>query len=152
MSYKVLVVDDEQVRLDAFQKRFQDVVELSKEEVDYHQAMSAPEAIEVLKKEGPQTFDCICLDHDLSDLSNKIYTFGKGTGTEIAQYLADSYDGWKLHENTTIIIHSGNTWGAVNMANVLSSSGFVEVMIRPFLWTKEVFDATFCFLEGEDEE
>jgi CheY-like chemotaxis protein len=109
---KILVLDDDNTRLDQFKKKLighiVDCVE------------TAPEAIELLKN---NLYDVVSLDHDLGQLINQ--PSGPGTGYQVAQWLAENKD----RKPPRIIIHSFNIPGAKNMMSHLPEASYV-----PGIW------------------
>lgn len=144
-EYKVLILDDDHnnVRIPAFRMRFAPY-----KNVKLYIARSADEAVAILEERGLD-FDLICLDHDLNEEANIGRKFGKGTGMEVAQWIADRSWDWnnecfmlgKDYELPHIILHSTNSLGVGNMYALLTSAQ-LDVTIRPFLWLKEVFEQT----------
>jgi len=88
---------------------------------------TADECIKVLTSEPP--FDYIMLDHDLSIEFSKP---GKGTGYEVAAWIADN-----PHKSATqrIFIHSLNNVGAAAMMRKLGDAN-IRATYVPWLWEK----------------
>ena len=134
-KFRVLVLDDDITRHHEFEKRFTE-----ENNCVLDQVFRADSCIETIKQNGLEKYDIICLDHDLNEEDNQFYCFGKGTGTEVASYIAGQYDA-KKHARIYVIIHSTNSVGAANMFNILDSCG-IATILRPMLWLKQVFDNT----------
>lgn len=152
--YKVLILDDDHtnVRIPAFKMRFSPY-----RSVRLYIARSADEAIAILEEHGLD-FMLICLDHDLNEEANIGRKFGKGTGMEVAQWIADKIWDWdneqymlgKEGESPHVILHSTNSVGISNMYSLLTSAE-VDVTIQPRLWLREVFEQTISVIEDEDK-
>ena len=83
---------------------------------------TAAEAIAALNN---QTWDYLFLDHDLGGMT--YVTSGKGTGYEVAEWLAKNESKQPSH----IILHTLNPVGAQNMQALLPNA-----LRGPFAWTK----------------
>lgn len=118
---KVLILEDDIIRIHEFRKRFVGLT--TPVFVD-----TAVEAIDLIKKDS---WDVICLDHDLG---GEVYvsTDYANTGSTVAKYLAAN------PVSATIFIHSLNTPAAIYMSEILAERH--RVAIVPFLWTKNIFD------------
>lgn len=116
---RVLILDDDKGRHDKFKRK------LIGNEVCH--CYTADEAIEALKNNEP--YDYIFLDHDLSTEFEKP---GKGTGYEVANWIAN-------HPQKTakkrIMIHSLNNIGAAAMMKRLGDVD-IRASYIPFLWEK----------------
>jgi CheY-like chemotaxis protein len=111
---KVLVLDDDVIRLEAFKKN------LIGHTVTC--VMTAEDAISELKKDG---WDYVFLDHDLG---GQIYVpSGPGTGYEVAQWIHNNPE--KKPKN--VIIHSFNEPGRKNMYSLIP-----DAVICPGAWNK----------------
>jgi hypothetical protein len=144
-KYNVLVLDDDLYRLGCFKQRFGE----DNNNCLVHYAQTAESAIDTIKTNGLIHYDLICLDHDLSEEDNRTYRFGKGTGTEVASYIAGQYDALKC-KHLTVLIHSTNSVGSATMFNILDSAN-VYTIIRPMLWIKQVFCCTLNLKPNIDE-
>lgn len=101
---KILVLEDDPNRIRWFQQYLiGDIVII---------AVTAKAAIDALKT---HKFDLIFLDHDLEE---KHYSedFLLGTGTEVANFLADNPE---ISPKATIIIHSLKSLGVARMKDIL---------------------------------
>lgn len=105
---RVLILDDESVRLDAYAERYKGHI--------VHCATNAQEAVDLL---GTWHYDIVQLDHDLGS--------GCETGERVAQYLA-SMD---AHRPELVVVHSHNPVGAKRMLDVLRDAG-VNTLREPF--------------------
>ena len=114
---KIFVLDDMQVRHNAYKKKFP-----TAEVVSLYDATSAIEHLLV----NLNNYDLICLDHDLG---NRIFVSieDKNTGSAVAKFLSDK------EIKCPIIIHSLNYWGAKNMLQHLPQAKYV-----PFYFNKGV--------------
>jgi CheY-like chemotaxis protein len=110
---KILVLDDAEIRLKAFRQKL-----IGHEVVT---VMTASEAIEQLNS---NSFQAVCLDHDLGD--KHMVPSGKDTGYEVAQWLKNNPE----KQPATIVVHSFNPVGAQNMASILPQAKRV-----PGLWS-----------------
>lgn len=86
-------------------------------------AVSVDVAKERYVKDAP--YDLVLLDHDLADEHYIDQWQHKGTGTEFAEWLAET------QEPTPTIIHSYNAAGAQRMLTALRLSGWL-VQVQPF--------------------
>lgn len=86
---------------------------------------NAKEAIELLKS---QTWDLLCLDHDLGGTQN--VASGDGTGWEVARFLAEN----PQNKPANVVLHSLNGPGVQNMQAELP-----EAFVAPFCWTQPMF-------------
>jgi CheY-like chemotaxis protein len=99
---KILVLDDDQNRLDSFVKNFSgSAVECTK----------TPE--KCIKLLSEQTFDQLFLDHDL--YGKAWCTSGPGTGYQVALWLRDHSD----RKPPKIVLHSYNDWGRLKQKKLL---------------------------------
>jgi len=142
---KILILDDDHRRMAAFYDRFEKETHGN----DVYYVGTADEAIALLKKHE-MDFDMICLDHDLSEEDNRTIRFGKGTGTEVASFMAGNFE-TKRDFLTYVILHSTNSVGVNSMFNILDSVGFY-VVIRPMLWMHDVFHATMKLSTPDDDD
>jgi len=76
-------------------------------------------------------FDYVCLDHDLG--GEQMVMSGKGTGYEVAQWMAKN-EHPSLRE---VFVHSLNPAGRKNIVAELKSAG-IRASEYPFMWTKKV--------------
>jgi phosphoribosyl 1,2-cyclic phosphodiesterase len=114
---KILILEDSSERIFEFKKR------LISHDVTY--TMDTKECIHLLKE---QTWDYICLDHDLTNVFEKP---GEGTGYEVARFIAENPSCKPRH----ILIHTMNNVGASAMMLVLGRVGIRATYI-PCLWLK----------------
>jgi hypothetical protein len=119
-SRKVLVLDDALERLIQFTEKYG-------EEWTVVITTTANQCIEQLKL---QTFDLICLDHDLGGES--YVASGPGTGYEVAWFIAQQLGPQKAG---VVVIHSMNTVGAKNMQNVLKDA-HIQTIMAPGYWAQ----------------
>ena len=115
---RLLILDDDQIRHNHFKKLY------SEENITH--VYTAEETINTLKSEEP--FDYIFLDHDLG--GQQMVESGKGTGYEVAQWIADNPE---CLPNNQIVIHSLNPWGRENMKHAL------------YKVTRDITDAPGCW-------
>lgn len=111
----ILILEDEEVRCRAFRRKF-----LNHEIVI---VAAAQEAIKLLRE---QTWDLLCLDHDLG--GREMAESGPGTGYEVAQWIAEHED----RRPARVLIHSFNPVGAANMKQALG-----EAEIAPGFWAQK---------------
>lgn len=117
---KILILEDNDVRIAQFHKNWTNA--------DLTIVKTAADAIRELKENGP--FDDVCLDHDLG---GQVYVkSGKGTGYEVAEYIANNSDVCRV-----VHLHTANPAGRDNMFHVLYKES-VNVRITPFVWTQEI--------------
>jgi CheY-like chemotaxis protein len=117
---RILVLEDQQVRIDSFR------VGLAKHDVTYTD--KAQEAIELIKR---RNYDLIFLDNDLGD--------GNGEGLEVATYLQSRYK--KSKRQPIIVIHSWNVVASNKINSKLPRA--VQVPFNKQIF--ENFDLTFRF-------
>lgn len=119
MSKKIiLVVEDDPIRIEEFQKRLLDCT------VTYTKDTEKARALVFAQK-----FDMIFLDHDLGynpeteeKTTSVFLPSGDGTGYHVAQAIPES-----INKDTMVIIHSWNPRGAENMKDLLD-----DVQCLPF--------------------
>jgi CheY-like chemotaxis protein len=121
---KILVLDDDERRHDAFAKA------LVGDEVKH--VWTFDEA--VLALDTQDRFDLAYLDHDLNDFGKKSgyhngYGFTEYTGFDVAAYMARHLAPEK--QPLEVIVHSWNPPGARMMVNVLRDAG-IKASYRPF--------------------
>jgi len=110
----ILILDDMEERHDAFREKFKNI------ECNIIHVTTAKECIEALKN---NTFDLICLDHDLG---------GKETGHEVSKWIADNKNTHPM-DKTKIIIHSYNPVGAIYIFQELRDVNIYSY-IKPGYW------------------
>lgn len=113
---RILIVEDSIERIKTFKQK------LIGHEVWV--ATQSSQAIDFLENQDP--FDYCFLDHDLVGVYQQS---GKGTGYEVAQWIANHPD----KKPSRITIHSLNNVGASNMLHVLGDAGIVA-KYAPFAW------------------
>ena len=109
---KILVLDDDQNRLDQFKQR-----------LIGHVACCVKTAPETIRKLAEEPWDVLFLDHDLGGTTYA--PSGPGTGYEVAKWLAEHED----RKPGQIVIHSFNAPGSQNMKSVLP-----EAFYNPGAW------------------
>jgi CheY-like chemotaxis protein len=114
---RVLILDDDEVRLKAFRQKL-----IGTEVVT---VMTASEAIEKL---NGSAYTAVCLDHDLG--KEHMVASGKNTGYEVAQWLQQHPE----KQPGTIVVHSFNPVGAQNMTFLLPQAKRI-----PGLWSFDTF-------------
>jgi CheY-like chemotaxis protein len=112
--YRVLVLDDDELRHQEFDKILRGTC--------HARARSSAEAIEILSSSPP--FDVVFLDHDL-DLSPEV---DHGSGLDVARYVASMEPGARPR---LAYVHSHNAPRAAQMAWYLRRAG-VKTVVRPF--------------------
>jgi CheY-like chemotaxis protein len=112
MMPKMLVLEDNKTRQKAFRRKF----------IGYSITIveKAEEAISLLTE---NSYDYLCLDHDLGGQEN--VSSGPGTGYEVADWLSRNPE----RMPDTVIIHSYNVVGAQNMKRALPSA-----FVNPGIW------------------
>lgn len=120
---KILILDDNTVRHDAYKKKFN----LPMDELTH--VYTVGECIDALQKDN---YDLICLDHDLG--GEEMVKSGDGTGYEVAEWIAKNLP----RENLpfAFYLHSLNPSGRKNMYYVLFDAGITNVIEFPFFWSK----------------
>lgn len=111
MVKKVLILEDDDTRIELFKKRFE-------EEDELHIVKHAQEAIDLLKE---NSYDLICLDHDLGD--QQMEWDEEDCGLVVADY---------IHEHPVecpVIVHSFNTARAMRMVYQMSTASY-----KPGFW------------------
>lgn len=123
MKFKVLFLDDMQVRIDSFKQKCPDAVIVE----------DAESCIQELKE---NKYDMVFLDHDLG---GEIYVDEKekNTGSEVVRFILKE----KI-EIPQIVVHSHNPDASKNMHKDLKNAGY-EVHLIPF-W---LFDSHLNFQE-----
>jgi CheY-like chemotaxis protein len=111
---RMLVLDDDILR----QQMFAEVLV-------GHIVIQTSTAKSTIKYLQDEDFDYLFLDHDLG--GKQMVPSGPGTGYEVAQWLAAHLE----RQPKNIVIHSFNSVGAKNMANLLPSA-----LICPGAWSK----------------
>jgi hypothetical protein len=111
---RILILDDEDYRHKAFDKRFIGNV--------VHHANTVAQAIDMLKK---TKYDSVYLDHDLN--GQQMVPSGPGTGYEVAQWLCRHPDRCPLY----VYVHSFNAEGARNIKEKLPGA-----ILRPGIWAE----------------
>jgi CheY-like chemotaxis protein len=109
---KILVLDDDQNRLDQFKQR-----------LIGHVVCCVKTAPETIQKLSGEPWEVLFLDHDLGGTTYA--SSGPGTGYEVAKWLSEHKD----HKPNQIIIHSFNAPGSRNMKSVLP-----EAFYNPGAW------------------
>lgn len=117
---KILVLDDDHLRHEAFTRAFPHAVHVWTVE-EFQEAYAAG------------GWDLLYLDHDLNDFGVRSTAEGYGgrvelTGADVATWVARLPVDMHPKE---VIIHSWNPGGALNMLNVLRDAG-IRVTYRPF--------------------
>lgn len=102
---KVLILEDEQARIDQFCQKLEGYELYITKLPDF--------AISLLKE---CNFDFIFLDHDLRDVHYAELGLKEGTGQEVAEFLRDNPENNKAAK---IYVHSMNFYGAENMVAAL---------------------------------
>jgi len=115
---RILILEDTDERIVQFKRK------LIGKQVTF--TKKADECIKLLTEEP--TFDYIFLDHDLSVEFSRP---GKGTGYEVADWIASNPSKAPRH----ILIHSLNNIGAAAMMKRLGDAD-IRASYIPFLWTK----------------
>jgi len=122
MKLKILILEDDQNRINLFQKHLIGHEVVVTDKVD--------ECIDYLKEGG---FHFLFLDHDLG---GRVYVESGGdepTGYDVAKWLSETEENiFILHT----IVHSLNEWGRKNILGLLKDSKFNASEI-PFIWTKD---------------
>ncbi|HON84207.1 MAG TPA: response regulator [Caldisericia bacterium] len=99
---KILILDDDQIRHDAFKRA-----------LIGHLITHVYTSKECIEKLNTETWDIVFLDHDLGE---QVYIpSGENTGYEVAEWLRDNPE----KQPKQIIIHSYNSIGARNMLSLL---------------------------------
>jgi len=124
-AMKILVLEDSQERIEKFKTLFPE------HDHDVWFTYEAQECIDLL---DTQQWDILFLDHDLG---GDVYVqSGKGTGYELAGYIAES-----INKDTAVIIHSCNHAGATQISFLLPCAvrvPFVSLNIEAALiWAEE---------------
>lgn len=111
---RMLILDDDKVRHIQFNQKYN----------KQGNVLCHVETVEAcIQKLQEETWDVVCLDHDLG---GKTYIkSGKGTGFEVAEWLANNPD----KKPYQIVIHSYNPAGRKNMMDVLP-----EAIEAPGIW------------------
>lgn len=120
----ILFLDDDDNRWLIFKGHF------GNSNINLVRASTAKECISHLQS-NDYKWDFIFLDHDLG---GQVYvdTWNDNTGSEVARWIVENYS----ESEATVIVHSFNPDGAVNMTKLLSQSGFFPSVIRaPFFGT-----------------
>lgn len=118
---KILVLDDDPLRIDAFRELF------SGHDTRFFQDSDSMTAF---LKGTPEPYDLVFLDHDLGG------DVLKNNGLIVARFLAEH-----TLEIGAILIHSSNPVGAEQMEHVLKKK--YRVYRAPDVYLKEVFERTF---------
>lgn len=105
---KVLFLDDDPMR--------HRVIE---EDCDRHAFTHVHTVEQAIQALAQKHFDIVCLDHDLDGMT--YVQSGKGTGFEVAEYMAT---GRMASKPQLVIVHSFNQVGAQLMLTVLKGSGY----------------------------
>lgn len=117
MRRRILVVDNDDRRIYAFEKIFE------KDDVDYTD--SADNAIDLYIEND---YDLICLDYQLNDREHGHWD-PDNTGLTVAKFLSNSKC------KTPVIIHTVDHWGAQRMAAALPGASY-----RPGYWLDKKLD------------
>ena len=109
---KVLVLEDNLERIEHFKKKFRidDVVFVD-------------DALHTIDELALNTFDLVCLDHDLGGM--EIQYDMENCGTVVAEWIAKN----PLKNNPRVIVHSLNTPLAENMVKLIPNARYI-----PFYW------------------
>lgn len=113
---RILILEDTDERIEQFKQKLVGH--------DIAVCKTADRCIQTLSSSNP--FDYIMMDHDLSAAFEKP---GKGTGYEVAEWIANNPN--KMPRR--ILIHSANNIGAAAMMKVLGDAG-IRATYVPFLW------------------
>lgn len=129
---KVLILENFYFRAKQFQDRFatfdiKDIIHVT----------SARECIQQISK---KKLDAIFLDYDLSNAES--FGTSNDTGATVAQWIKDHAD--NLNKKASIIIHSGNEYGAAEMKKLIPNAHVI-----PKAWHKDVFDQIVKLLNLE---
>lgn len=124
---KVLILDDDQARVDLYKKNNPDVGTW----VHY---MCPFKAAEDLSK---NTYDLICLDHDLGEIDKKPVD---------AMPLVAKLREHGLPAKTTVFVHSMNVVGSRNIHSDLSALDN-KVLLVPGAWTRKGLIKLLCDTE-----
>ena len=119
---KVLVLDDDKRRLNAFSWRFRE------RGWDYLLTETSVDAIEALKKEQ---FDAVFLDHDLGG-KQMCDSKDEDTGAAVARWIAQN------PINSIVVIHSYNPYGSDYMCETIPGSHQI-----PGIWEENLFNRHF---------
>lgn len=121
---KILVLEDDQNRIDQFVNRFKEAG-IEREEVWW--AIDAQTAINSLEI---RTYDVLFLDHDLGG-DQMVSTSHLNTGSEFARQLMELHRSGKVEKLPMCFIHSFNPIGAENMQRII---GRTSERV-PSIWT-----------------
>src|ERR1051326_1823154 len=100
---KIFLLEDRMRRLQRFRRAFQS-----------HSITHSPSAEEAIRLLGSESFDLICLDHDLTDHDTD--WLAAGNGYEVAEFLGKTNT---PNNDATIVIHTMNPAGGDRMMAVL---------------------------------
>jgi hypothetical protein len=133
MPMKIVVLEDDQRRVDAMRDRLADRF-YQFEHVFFD---SAAELKQYLEKHLSEVI-ALSLDHDLElKVDSAGMTHDAGTGREVADYLA------RQKPICPVIIHSTNEFGALGMEGVLQEAGWQTCRVTPFDDLQWVHDSWF---------
>lgn len=76
-------------------------------------------------------YNLILLDHDLGG-QQMVSSEGEETGAAFARYLAEFHKPVEGEEQPTVLIHSYNFEGAVEMQKTLEEAGYTKVLRVPY--------------------
>lgn len=116
---RVLILDDDQCRHDAFSRRL--------EGCHLDHAYTAKQAIEKLSTEP--AYDLVCLDHDLDLLDEQLVAAETGNGAEVARFIAMHLDRRQCPRQ--VLVHSWNEPASDEMVATLRAAN-VPVVRRAF--------------------
>lgn len=115
----ILVLDDDQDRLDAFASRLQ-----------WHRTVMVKTKEEACAAIDRERFEFFFLDHDLGG-ETYVSSYREDTGMGVVRHLIAS-----KHPRVPVVVHSLNYGGAQNMAALLRADRWRTLLI-PFAWQQE---------------
>jgi len=124
---KVLILDDDQVRVDLYRQNNPDVVTW------VHYTCPFKAAADM----NNNTYDLVCLDHDLGEIDKKPVDV-----MPLVAHLRET----GLPTKTTVFVHSMNVVGARNIHADLSALDN-KVLLVPGAWTKKGLIRQLCDTE-----
>lgn len=115
---RVFVLEDDPIRIDSFQKA------CVQHELTLTDHLTGPNGACALYQ---PPYDIICLDHDLGG-RQMVDSDEEETGAAFVRWMPVASEDYQ----PSIIIHSFNTVGQVNMARILRAKGYDRVLTWPF--------------------